>query len=105
MMGAAAGSAQAQLSQDAVEKAVASALNRVVGAPRVQVFDSPAAAGIAVPPSVIPKGLTLNDGSIAERADGTKSTLEGRLRIWRQWGGEVLHYRFGGIITPDSQSG
>lgn len=69
-------SAQTKLSQDAVEKAVASALNRVVGAPQVQVFATPADAGIDVPPGVIPKGVTLPDGSVFVFSDGAESVID-----------------------------
>lgn len=69
-------SAQTKLSQDAVEKAVASALNRVVGAPKVQVVAAPADAGIDVPPGVIPKGVTLPDGSVLIFSDSAESVLD-----------------------------
>ena len=69
-------SAQPKLSQDAVEQAVSAALNRVVGAPRVQVAVSTAAAGITPPAGVVPKGVTLPDGSVFVFADGAESVVD-----------------------------
>ena len=58
-----------------MEQAVSSALNRVVGAPLVQVAVSPAAAGINPPASIVPKGVTLPGSSVFVFSDYTESVV------------------------------
>lgn len=72
-----ASAAQAQLSQDAVKQSVASALKRVVSAPPVQVVRRPEDLGIPNPfAPAVPKGVTLEDGSIVVFADGAESVVD-----------------------------
>lgn len=70
------GSTQAQLSLDAVKKTVESALRRVVGAPTVQVVARPEDIGLGNPFTSVPKGVTLNDGSVVVFSDGAESVVD-----------------------------
>lgn len=65
-----------QLSLDAVKQAVESALKRVPNAPNVKVVADPASAGIAVPSGIIPKGVTLDDGSIIVLANAAEPVVD-----------------------------
>lgn len=78
-------SAQTDRSEDSVKKAVSPALNRVVGAPLVRVAIAPAgdnpatsaaAVGVIPPAGVVPKGVTLPDGSVFVFADSAESVAD-----------------------------
>ena len=71
-----ASSAKSNLTKDAVEKIVASALNRVVGAPKVEVFNSLSDAGLPVSGGVIPKGETLPQGRIISFVNDAESVVD-----------------------------
>ncbi|TXH46821.1 MAG: hypothetical protein E6Q97_28735 [Desulfurellales bacterium] len=81
------GSTQAQLSLDAVKKTVESALRRVVGAPTVQVVARPEDIGLGNPFASVPKGATLNDGSVVVFSDGAESVVD----VYRTVFHELFH--------------
>lgn len=81
------GSTQAQLSLDAVKKTVESALRRVVGAPTVQVVARPEDIGLGNPFTSVPKGVTLNDGSVVVFSDGAESVVD----VYRTVFHELFH--------------
>ncbi len=61
-----------KLSLDAVKKSVESALKRVPNAPRIEVHTSTSPVGMTPPDGVIPKGVTLDDGSIIIFSDAAE---------------------------------
>lgn len=65
-----------QLSLDAVKQAVASALRRVVDSPAVQVVRRTEDISLVNPFASVPKGVTLNDGSIVVFSDGAESAVD-----------------------------
>lgn len=70
------GSAQPKLSQKAVEQAVAAATRGIPGNPVIKVFLTPESAGLDSPFSGIPKGATLNDGSVFIFSDAAQSRID-----------------------------
>ena len=71
---------------DAVKKSVESALKRVPNAPRIEVHSSPGSFGKIPPNGVIPKGVTLDDGSIIVFSDAAESVLfHGQATLARCW--------------------
>jgi len=76
-----------KLSLDAVKKSVQSALKRIPNAPRIEVHPRPGSVGITPPNGVVPKGVTLDDGSIIIFSDAAESVLfhgQTSLAGWRR---------------------
>lgn len=71
-----ASSTQAKLSKDAVVQAVATALNRVPGGPNIRVVANPGEIGLSVPTSIVPKGVTLPDGTVFVFSDYAESSVD-----------------------------
>lgn len=65
-----------KLSLDAVKKSVQSALKRIPNAPTIEVHTNPGAIGLVTPNSIVPKGVTLDNGSIVIFSDNAESVLD-----------------------------
>ena len=61
---------------DAVEESVDSAPKRVPNIPRFESHTRPGSIGIVLPNGVVPKGVTLDDGSIIVFSDTAESVLD-----------------------------
>ena len=64
-----------KLSLDAVKKSVESALKRIPNAPRIEVRPNVGSVGLTAPSGTVPKGVTLDDGSIIIFSDAAESVL------------------------------
>ena len=76
-----------KLSLDAVKKSVQSALKSIPNAPTVEVHPNPGSIGLVPPSGTIPKGVTLDDGSIIIFSDAAESVLfhgQTSLAGWRR---------------------
>lgn len=62
-----------KLSLDAVKKSVQSALKRIPNAPTIEVQPNPGSVRLAAPSGTVPKGVTLDDGSIIVFSDAAES--------------------------------
>jgi hypothetical protein len=64
-----------EVSLDAVKKSVESALKSIPNAPTIEVHPNPGSIGLSPPNGVIPKDVTLDDGSIIVFSDAAESVL------------------------------